>query len=194
MRQFNINWPWQWLLGDSSPGPYAVPNSVQPTLDVAQHDARLQVFNESFTMVAGTNTIVLPGFNRPSSLNPAAFPIPQGIGARRWLSLAVSSDTVLAAGKDIGFRVRVGALAHQFWFIRGVTTFGANVPMGVLRMNTIIGAAGFGSMSLNSSLYAPDPMIIACQPLAQVGGEVISIGGVFIESDNRAQPLPDMGI
>lgn len=33
---YNLNWPWQWLTGNQTPGEYQVPQSVQPVLDVSQ--------------------------------------------------------------------------------------------------------------------------------------------------------------
>lgn len=182
---FNLNWPWHWLRGDSNPGDYAVPQSVIPTIDVGQHDHLIQTYEESFVMALGTNVIVLPGFLRAASLNPAALPVVNFRGARRWLQISMESDTATVTPTRRLAYVRAPAspapdvFNSQATLVAGLQSGMVGGPWG---QNGVIGF----------SMYVPDPYLLRFSITGQAGGEIVFLRGIFLESDTDQQPLPPM--
>lgn len=194
---FNLNWPFTWLLRNTTPGTYEVEQRVVPTVSVGDHDPLIRTYRESHTMVAGTNNMYLPGYRRDGALNPGAQPSISTRGARRWLGVELDTDTDLAATMDIlGAVVGDGFPSYSFYFLSGNTLWDAGDLIPIMGASISFGqtdpdvSRGFGKMA--SSLYIPDPLSIVLTILNQVGGEVITISGAFLESQDRSQPLPSM--
>jgi len=169
-----LGWPFRWL-SDFETQAYRVAESVQPTLDIGQHGPEIQLYEQQFVMIAGANAVILPGLNRPAALNPAALPNVQSRGARRWTSLTMESDTP------------VGAVEQRFAYVRGpsspspdianiATAFPAN------QQRIFVGTLG--------SILVPDPFLIRFSIEGQVGGEIITLRGIFTEADSLDEPLP----
>ncbi|MFW9931018.1 MAG: hypothetical protein ACFFD1_16640 [Candidatus Thorarchaeota archaeon] len=188
-----LRYPWGWLT-DFLVADYEVRPTVQPTVDVTVHNPEIQIFRQQFVMGAGNNAIYLPGLGRGAALNPAAFPTIQSKGARRWLSLCLISDTSLVAGKDIVLSQALSAaVQHELAWITGANTWPVGDPIPFIRgSSNVFNGAGGHRHGLEGSAYVPDPMLLFFQLYAQVGGEVIVVSGLYIESETENQPLPDM--
>ena len=177
--QYNLNWPWSWLSALRGGRPFQVGEIVHPTVDVGAHTPSVQLYQESFVMAVGTNVIVLPGFGRAASLNPAALPIDAKQGARRWLILSFQSNTATAVpGVRLAY-VRAPSSPDPDLF----SSTAALVANAQLRM---IGNPNDGSV------YVPAPNLLRFSILNQAGGEVVIMKGIFLESETADQPLPSM--
>lgn len=193
LLQTPMRWPFRWLLGGSSiPRAVDVRSQIVPTVDIGQHNPSVEVFREDFTMAAGANVVFLPGLSRAASLNPASFPTPTSRGARRWLSLSCMSDTALGAGDNYELSTSHGTLKHELAFIAGSSTWPADTPVPLIRAAGAAITVASQARPYPTSVYVPDPLLLFLRLLSQVGGEVLTISGTFLESDSREQALPDM--
>lgn len=188
---------WRALTTFEVPG-YQVNESVQPVTEVWSHTPDIQAFQQSFVMIVGLNSIVLPGFNRPAVLNPAAFPSFQSKGARRWLALAIASSAALAAGDELQLTYAKPGSAptgsHALWNVRGATAWAANWPIPVIGgINAPSNGNPFNFMTgRRGSVYVPDPDFLFFSLQSMVVATVVTVTGLFVETDNQAEPLPSM--
>lgn len=183
---FNLNWPWHWLRGDSNPGDYLVPQNVVPTVDVAQHNHLIQSYEETFAMAAGVNVVILPGFLRAASLNPAALPIINFRGARRWLALTFETDTATVAPTRRLAYVRAPASPAP-----DLGNSIVNLQIG--RQDNLLDMNQNAMRNIgNPTPYVPDPYMLRFSITGQAGTETITLRGIFLESDSDQQPLPNM--
>ncbi len=190
--RFNINWPWNWLSELRTGRPFTVLESVQPIVDIGSHDSLILGYRETFVMAAGLNTVVLPGFNRPSELNATFPPLINGLGARRWLGLTYQSNTTTATGENTIFAYSGVGANWTFGFLEGGTIYPANFPwmvLGGLILRSGVRNALHGS---TMQLYVPDPNFVFFTVPNMAGGEIITVSGLFLESARRDQQLPRM--
>jgi hypothetical protein len=183
-------------LTGAPPVPYAVPPTVQPTLDVQKHSPTVELYREQFSMAAGDNLIALPGYNRAAQLNPASIPTISGNGARRWLSLRIASDTALSGGDNIVFSYAVNGITHIFW--QADVNFGwpADIGIGLIRSKTYWQVStdhsqDFLLSGIENSVYCPDPGQLLVSLLSQAGTETLTVTGLYLEADSIFTPLPD---
>jgi hypothetical protein len=191
-----LRFPFGWL-SDFAVEAYNVLTSVQPTVDVGQHNPEILGYTQTFVAGAGLNTIILPGPNRAGNINAGVFPIITSKGARRWLGLAIATNTALAAGDNIqltyGQQGSGAGGSHALSFVAGTTLFPANVPLPLIRgYSNRFNAAGNVLNGWQGSIYVPDPDYLFISIQSMVGGELLTVSGLFLESDDRNQPLPDM--
>ncbi len=187
---FNLNWPWGWLQGRQMPGAYTVPSTVLPVVDVGQHHTGIIGYREQFTMAVGLNIVVLPGFLRVATLNATFPPTVNGRGARRWLGLAFSIDTALVSGENVLFTYGGIGQNWVFNFLSGASSWGTKPYPIINGKVTDSGSNNF--TGIQGSVYVPDPNFLFFSIANMAGGEVVTMSGMFLESDSKHQPLPSM--
>jgi len=178
-------WPWHWLT-TREVSRFDILESVLPTADVGQHNPEIQLYAQTFVMIAGTNTILLPGLSRAAELNPAALPLIQSRGARRWLAITAESNTATATPLMRLAYVRGPSSPAPDIYTDG-NTLAANAQ------RSLVGSPSVGGtirIAARPSVYVPDPFLLRFSITGQAGGEVLQLRGIFLESDDSSEPLP----
>lgn len=146
-------------------------------------------------MAAGNNVVFLPGYNRAPLLNPATFAeaIPSTRGGIRWLELHMLIDVALAATQDVELATSFGTFKSELSWLTGAATWPLSDPLPLIRgSSTVFNGASGVRRGFETSVWVPDPMLLFLRVLQMAGTETLTVAGVFIETNDRDNPPPDL--
>lgn len=189
MNQFNLDWVWRWLLGNTyTPGAYQVPTSVQPTIDVRERDQRvIQQFVLTQALGAGTNTFSPAG---------GTFAVPQFgplTGRKRvWTNLTFVLDASLRI--NLSWRTPNAAApaftVAEYQAGSYVPTTG-NTPL-IGGQHVISDAAGlFIMVPAGPPVLVANPSVLVASIFGAAGTETVTFAGLFYDLDLNEPILLD---